>query len=559
MGVASPAAASPASMPSTGRPDAALLEMRSITKRFPGVLALSEVSFDVEAGEVHALVGENGAGKSTLMKILSGVYERDGGEILFKGKPYEPKSPRQAQVAGITTIYQELNQVPYLSVTENIFLGSELMRGPFVDWPAMDRQASQLLAKLHLDVDPRTQLDHLGVAQQQMVEVAKALHHKADLIIMDEPTSALSVREIEDLFGIIRELQAAGVAMIYISHHLDEAFAVSNRITVLRDGRQAGTYPTNDLNVDKLIRLMVGRDLSEQFPKQEAPRGQEVLRVEGLNQGSKLIDISFSAYAGEVLGIAGLVGAGRTELVRAIFGADAIDAGRIFVDGRPVRIHSPRDAIRHGIALLTEDRKQQGLVLQMSTRENITMAVLNRLTGGPFTSQGKEEAVAQGYIDSMAIKTPSQDQLAINLSGGTQQKVVLAKWMATSPKVLIFDEPTRGIDVGAKVEIYKLINEFAREGVAVLMISSELPEILGMSDRIMVIHEGRIAGFLDRAEATQERILELATGQELPASLVAIAQQVDQAIQQATSPDAQAGVEQSPVQSANQNTESSVL
>jgi ribose transport system ATP-binding protein len=540
MGVTAPAAATPASLPRAAAAapgtEAPLLEMRAITKRFPGVLALSEVSFDVRRGEVHALVGENGAGKSTLMKILSGVYARDGGEILFQGRPYAPKSPRQAQVAGITTIYQELNQVPYLSITENIFLGNELMRGPFVDWGAMHRQSSQLLAKLHLDVDPRTQLDRLGVAQQQMVEVAKALHHKADLIIMDEPTSALSVREIEDLFAIIRELQAAGVAMVYISHHLDEAFAVSDRITVLRDGRDTGTYPTRDLNVETLIRLMVGRDLSEQFPKEETPRGAEVLRVEGLRQGTRLRDINFSAYAGEVLGIAGLVGAGRTELVRAIFGADPIDAGRILIDGTPVPIRNPRDAIRHGIALLTEDRKQQGLVLKMSTRENITMAVLNRLTGSPFTSRPKEEALAQGYIDNMAIKTPSQDQLAINLSGGTQQKVVLAKWMATSPKVLIFDEPTRGIDVGAKVEIYKLINEFAREGVAVLMISSELPEILGMSDRIMVIHEGRIAGFLTRAEATQERILELATGQELPASLAALAQQVDQALEQVTGP-----------------------
>jgi ribose transport system ATP-binding protein len=536
MGVQTPAAVADRAAAANSLPSGAgapLLEMRAITKHFPGVLALADVSFDVRAGEVHALVGENGAGKSTLMKILSGVYARDGGEISFKGKPFNPKTPRQAQVAGITTIYQELNQVRYLSVTENIFLGSELMRGPFVDWPAMHRQASQLLAKLHLEVDPRTQLDRLGVAQQQMVEVAKALHHKADLIIMDEPTSSLSVREIEDLFGIIRELQAAGVAMIYISHHLDEAFAVSNRITVLRDGRHTGTYPTSDLDVDKLIRLMVGRDLSDQFPKEEAPRGPEVLRVEGLTQGERLIDMSFSAYAGEVLGIAGLVGAGRTELVRAIFGADPVDRGRIFIDGQELRVRSPRDAIRHGIALLTEDRKQQGLVLQMSARDNISMAVLDRLTPGVFTSQAKETALAQGYIDSMAIKTPSPEQLAINLSGGTQQKVVLAKWMATQPKVLIFDEPTRGIDVGAKVEIYKLINEFARQGVAVLMISSELPEILGMSDRIMVIHEGRIRGFLSRAEATQERILELATGQEVPAELAVVAQQVDQAILQA--------------------------
>lgn len=493
---------------------APLLEMRNITKRFPGVLALSDVSFDIRRGEVHALVGENGAGKSTLMKILSGVYARDGGEIFFKGEPYNVKSPRQAQVAGITTIYQELNQVQYLSVTENIFLGSERMRGPFIDWQSMHAAARALLAKLHLDIDPRVQLSTLGVGQQQMVEVAKALHHKADLIIMDEPTSALSVREIEDLFGIIKELQSTGVAIIYISHHLDEAFVVSNRITVLRDGHHIGTYASDQLDVDKLIRLMVGRDLSEQFPKETPGRGDEMLRVEDLVQGERIRGISFSAYAGEILGIAGLVGAGRTELVRAIFGADPYDHGQIYVSGQQVKIRNPRDAITHGIALLTEDRKQQGLVLQMSTRDNISMAILRRLTR-IFTDQGKETNLAQSYIDSMAIKTPSQDQLAINLSGGTQQKVVLAKWMATNPKVLIFDEPTRGIDVGAKVEIYKLMNELAREGVAIIMISSELPEILGMSDHIMVIYDGRVSGFLTRHEATQEKILQLATGNDL--------------------------------------------
>ena len=305
-----------------------LLEMRGIVKQFPGVLALADVDFDVKRGEVHALVGENGAGKSTLMKILSGVYQKDAGEILFNGAPVNFTNPRQAQHAGITTIYQELNQVPYMSVTENIFLGSELTRGPLVDWPAMHAQARALLAKLHLDIDPRTQLNRLGVGQQQMVEVAKALHRRSDLIIMDEPTSALSVREIEDLFAIIKELGESNVSIIYISHHLEETFVVSNRITVLRDGRQIATQPAANLNVDGLIRLMVGRNLSEKYPKEVAARGPEVLRVEGLNQGSKLHNISFSAYGGEVLGIAGLVGAGRTELVRCLFGADAIDSGQ---------------------------------------------------------------------------------------------------------------------------------------------------------------------------------------------------------------------------------------
>lgn len=502
---------------SDGSDSPLLLEMQHITKRFPGVLALHEVNFDVRRGEVHALVGENGAGKSTLMKILSGVYIRDGGDVIFKGQPVHFTTPRQAQIAGITTIYQELNQVAQMSVTENIFLGSEIERGVLVNWPEMHRQARQLLAKLHLEIDPRLPLSQLGVAQQQMVEVAKALHRRSDLIIMDEPTSALSVREIEDLFAIIHELKAQGVSIIYISHHLDETFQISDRITVLRDGRQITTQPTNTLNVDSLIRHMVGRDVSEQFPKEITPRGPEVLRVENLNQGDRLRNISFNAYAGEVLGIAGLVGAGRTELMRAIFGADLVDSGRFYIDGQPVTIHNPRDAIRHGIGLLTEDRKQQGLILKMSTRENITMSVLQQLTRGLMTNRRKEAALAQKFIDNLAIKTPSQNQLAINLSGGTQQKVVLSKWMATEPRVLIFDEPTRGIDVGAKVEIYKLMNQLARQGVAILMVSSELPEIMGMSDRIMVIREGEVTGFVNRTDypdtqALQEKIMEFATG-----------------------------------------------
>ncbi|MBZ0281422.1 MAG: sugar ABC transporter ATP-binding protein [Anaerolineae bacterium] len=486
--------------------------MRGITKRFPGVLALSDVTFDVHAGEVHALLGENGAGKSTLMKILAGVYTRDAGEIIFKGNPVNFTTPRQAQIAGITTIYQELNQIPQMSITENIFLGTELARGPLLDWAQMHEQARGLLAKLHLDIDPRTPISRLGVAQQQMVEVAKALHHQADLIIMDEPTSALSLHEIEDLFAIIHELKSNGVGIVYISHHLEETFEISDRISVLRDGHHVATEMTKALDVEKLIRLMVGRDLSEKFPKEVTPRGGEVLRVEGLTQGARLKNIGFSAYAGEVLGIAGLVGSGRTELVRAIFGADPIDAGQIFIDGKVVHIRSPRDAIRQGIGLLTEDRKQQGLVLTMTTRENTTLSVLERLTRLLFTSRSKETDLTQRYIDSLAIKTPTQDTPVINLSGGTQQKVVLSKWMATEPRALIFDEPTRGIDVGAKVEIYKLMNDLARQGVAIIMISSELPEVLGMSDRVMVISNGQVTGFLNRAEATQEKIMEYATG-----------------------------------------------
>lgn len=493
-----------------------LLAMHGISKRFPGVVALADVDFDVHPGEVHALVGENGAGKSTLMKIVAGVYTRDEGEVFLKGRSVAFTTPRQAQAAGITTIYQELNLIPQLSITENIFLGSELTRGggALLDWPEMHEQARLLLSKLHLNVDPRRPVGMLGVAQQQMVEVAKALHHRSDLIIMDEPTSALSVREIADLFAIIEELKASGVSIVYISHHLEENFEISDRVTVLRDGRHVTTSPTDTLNLDMLIRLMVGRDLSEKFPKEIIPRGAEVLRVEGLNQGNRLRDISFTAYAGEVLGIAGLVGAGRTELVRALFGADSIDSGVIYVDGKPVTIHSPRDAIRHGIALLTEDRKQQGLFLKMTMRDNITMAVLRTLNKGPFTNRPKESALASQYIDAIAIKTAGQNQIVMNLSGGNQQKVVLSKWLATAPRVLIFDEPTRGIDVGAKVEIYRQINDLARQGVAILMVSSELPEILGMSDRVMVISGGRVAGMMSREDATEEKIMEYATGSD---------------------------------------------
>lgn len=489
-----------------------VLEMHGITKRFPGVVALDSVSFDVHRGEVHALLGENGAGKSTLMKILAGVYQADGGDIIFKGQRVEFHTPKQAQVAGITTIHQELNQIPLLSVTENIFLGSEITRGPLINWTEMHKEARALLDRLHLDIDPRVMVSTLGVGQQQMVEVAKALHHKSDLIIMDEPTAALSLREIDDLFAIIRELKAHNVAVVYISHHLDEAFHIADRMTILRDGHHVATTRTTELDMDGLIRLMVGRTLDEQFPKEAAAQQAELLRVEGLTQGTRLRNISFSVKAGEVLGIAGLVGAGRTELLRAVFGADPIDAGDIYVDGKKIAINNPRDAIRSGIVLLPEDRKQQGLILGLPVRENVTLSVLRLLTRGPLIDRKKERALVKQYIDSIQIKVADQDNLVSSLSGGNQQKIVLSKWMATEPRVLLFDEPTRGIDVGAKVEIYRLINRFVKNGGAVVMVSSELPEVMGMSDRIMVIHEGEVTGFVDRHAATQEVLLEYATG-----------------------------------------------
>jgi len=488
-----------------------ILEMRSIDKRFPGVHALADVSMDVLPGEVHALVGENGAGKSTLMKILAGVYMPDGGEIVYKGQSYAPHTPREAIGAGIVTIYQELNLVPELSVTENMFLGTELHRGPLLEWRTMHARAKELLARLHLELDPRTVVSRLGVGQQQMVEVAKALLHKADLIIMDEPTASLSLREIDDLFQIVRELKDHGVSTIFISHHLDEAFVLADRITVLRDGRLVVTQPAAQLDKDRLIALMVGRELAEHAPKKPVPAGEEILRVEGLTRHGVFEEVSFSARAGEVVGLAGLVGAGRTEVVRAIFGADPVDAGSVFIHGQQVKIKSPRDAIDHGVALLTEDRKNQGLILIFDVRENISLPILDRLTRGPLTDKGRESDLAAGFIDRLAIKASSQQQLALNLSGGTQQKVVLSKWLAAEARVIIFDEPTRGIDVGAKAEIYQIMNELAAQGDTIIMVSSELPEILAMSDRVLVMAGGRIRGELTRAQATQERIMALAT------------------------------------------------
>ena len=505
----------PTATESTPAPPLPILEMRSIDKRFPGVHALDGVSMDVLPGEVHALVGENGAGKSTLMKILAGVYTADGGEIIYKGQPYAPHHPGEARDAGIVTIYQELNLVPEMSVAENMYMGMELTTGPLLDRRTMNQRARELLStRLHLDIDPGTAVGRLGVGQQQMVEVAKALLHEADIIIMDEPTASLSLREIADLFTIVNELKSHGVSTIFISHHLDETFELSDRTTVLRDGELVATLRTSELTTPELIQLMVGRDLADHDPKKPVEVGDEILRVEGLTRHGVFEDISFSARAGEVVGIAGLVGAGRTEVVRAIFGADPHDDGQVFIDGEPVSIKSPRDAIDHGIALLTEDRKNQGLVLLFDVRENISLAVLDRLTRTQLTDVGRERDIAAAFIERLAIKAASQEQEAMNLSGGTQQKVVLSKWLAAEARVIIFDEPTRGIDVGAKAEIYEIMNELAANGDTIVMVSSELPEILAMSDRILVMQGGRIRGELSRAEATQERIMHFATASD---------------------------------------------
>lgn len=513
-----------------------ILEMKGIRKVFPGVLALDDASFDLRRGEAHALIGENGAGKSTLAKILTGVYSKEEGEIILNGKRVEIKNPFHAKRLKISIIHQELNLVPHMSVAENIFIDfpGELCRFGFVKWGRLFAKAGVILRSLGLDVDPKTEVQSLGIALKQMVEVAKALALDSDIIIMDEPTSTLTDREILKLFETIRDLKRKGVAIVYISHRLEELKKICDRATVLRDGKNVDTVDLKFTDTRDLIRMMVGRELGERFPKSGITTGAEILRVEGLSRGNAFKDISFSLHKGEILGIAGLVGAGRTELARAIFGADRVDKGEIYWFGRRVRIRStadairlglgflpdkkrtsvssPLDAIRLGLGFLPEDRKSQGLVLKLSVQENISIAllVLGRITRWGVIRRKKERGIAQDYVNSLRIKTPHLAQCVKFLSGGNQQKVVLAKWMSTKPKMVIFDEPTRGIDVGAKVEVYQLMTDLAREGVGIIMISSDLLEILGMADRILVLHEGRLTGEVSGSEATEEKIMELA-------------------------------------------------
>jgi ribose transport system ATP-binding protein len=489
------------------------LAMRAVRKEFPGVVALDNVDFELRRGEVHVLLGENGAGKSTLMKILSGAYQKDDGEILLDGEQTEIRSPRHAQDLGIAIVYQEFNLVPQLSAAENIFLGREPCLPPgLVDKKRMADDARRLLDELGEAFDPLLPVKSLSVAHQQMVEVAKTLSMNATILIMDEPTSALTENEIENLFVTIRRLQAKGVSVVYISHRLQELFQIGDRVTVLRDGKYVGTYRIDETTPRQLVRLMADRDLTDHFPKRKAPLGDEVLRVESLSTRDKLDDVSFSLRRGEVLGIAGLLGSGRTELARAIFGADAIDAGQVSIRQEPVRISSPTAAIRRGIGFLTEDRKEQGLVLSLSLKHNIGLSNMDSLAPNAVINTRSLNALAQRFVDKLRIKTPSIAQKVVNLSGGNQQKVALAKWLARDVDVLIFDEPTRGIDVGAKVDIYELMNELAANGVGIIMISSELPEILGMSDRILVMSGGRVAREFSSGEATQEEVLGAALG-----------------------------------------------
>ncbi|HWR11269.1 MAG TPA: sugar ABC transporter ATP-binding protein [Rectinemataceae bacterium] len=493
-----------------------LIVVKNLNKSFPGVHALKDVQFDLYPGEVHTLVGENGAGKSTLMKVLSGVYQKDSGEVLLDGKPVSMPNPKAAQRLGISIIHQELNLMNHLTAAQNIFIGREPKKGPFLDEKALNKKASDLFAMLKMDIDPRVKIRELTIAKQQMVEIVKALSYDARVLIMDEPTAALNDAEIEELFAIIRDLRSKSVAIIYISHRMDELFRISDRITVMRDGQYVDTLKIGDTNLDRVISLMVGRTIDASVPQIDLSANKPVmLKVKGLSQGNVLKNINFEAKKGEILGFAGLMGAGRTEAARAIFGADPINAGEIWVNGRKVIIRRPVDAVRHGIGYLSEDRKRFGVAISMDVEMNSAMASMPRFTGFAGFVKNKEiRKAAMENVKKLSIKTPSLQQKLKFLSGGNQQKVVVAKWLIRNCDILIFDEPTRGIDIGAKQEIYTLLNELALAGKTIIMISSELPEILRLSHRIVVMCEGRITGELAASEATQEKIMKLATQRE---------------------------------------------
>ena len=489
-----------------------LIEARSITKTFPGVRALDNVDLELRAGETHILLGENGAGKSTLMKILSGAYAPDAGEVFIDGQKVEVFDPRVAQRMGVTIIYQDFNLIPYMNVAQNIFLGRFPMKYGLIDHKKMHADAAALLSSLNMFVDTHTLIVDLSTAQQQMVEVAKALSIKSKILIMDEPTSSLSERETEQLFATIHQLNAKGIGIIYISHRLQEIQEVGDRVTVLRDGQRVGQKTINEVTVDDLVGMMVGHSVAHMFKRDRQHRGAECLRVENLCKGKRLHDISISLHSGEVVGLAGLVGSGRTDLARAIFGVDPYDSGHIYLFGTAIRDVCASDMVDQGISLIPEDRKNQGLALILPVAENIVVSSLDRLFPKLFVSKTKENAIAMNYVEQLRIATPSTSRLAQYLSGGNQQKVVLAKWLCTKARIFIFDEPTRGVDVGAKAEIHGFMNELVKEGAAILMISSELPEVIGMSDRIYVMREGRIAAEIPHTEATQERIIESAMG-----------------------------------------------
>ncbi|MCI8556526.1 MAG: sugar ABC transporter ATP-binding protein [Lachnospiraceae bacterium] len=490
-----------------------ILTMKGIDKSFPGVHALDHVDLEVRKGEVHALMGENGAGKSTLMKVLTGIYTKDEGTITYEGREVEFSNPREAQDAGIVIVHQELNMMGHLTVAQNIFIGREIMNGKLIDDKKMNEEAKKLFDQLGIDIDPKETMSRLTVGKQQMCEIAKAISHEAKVIIFDEPSAALTEAEIEELFKIIRDLRDKQMGIVYISHRMDEIKVITDRVTVMRDGGYVGTLITKDSTKDDIINMMVGRVIYED-PKTESAVPKDapiVLKVEHLNAGRMVRDVSFELRKGEILGFSGLMGAGRTETARALFGADPKESGDIYVNGQKVDIKTPQDAVKCGIGYLSEDRKRYGIVVAKTIAENSTMASLENFMKGAFIDKKKENQVAQQYVETLKTKTPGVDQLVVNLSGGNQQKVVIAKWLVRNCDILIFDEPTRGIDVGAKSEIYQLMNELVAQGKSVIMISSEMTEILRMSDRIVVMCEGRKTGELDISEATQERIMHAAT------------------------------------------------
>ena len=494
-----------------------VLEMKDISKTFPGVKALDRVQLQVKPGEVHALMGENGAGKSTLMKILMGIYTKDdGGEILFDGKPYHVSNTKEAMDTGVAMIHQELNPILDMTVYENIFVGRELRKNGLVAKKAMIEESEKLIAECGLHVSPTDTLRNLTVAQCQLIEIIKAISVNAKVIVMDEPTAAITEREVELLFGHIRRLKAQGVAIIYISHRMDEIFTICDRVSVYRDGQYIGSGETKDLDEAQLIKMMVGREITDVFPKLEAEIGEVVFEAKHIVRAdNKVKDVSISVRRGEILGIGGLVGAGRSELVEGIFGMHKLSGGEIYVKGEKVTVHSPKDIIQKGVALVTEDRKVTGLNLSGTVNDNIAMVAIRKLLSNGLYSKTKARKAAQEYIGKLKIKTPSGDQIVGNLSGGNQQKVVIAKWLLNDPDIIILDEPTRGIDVGAKRDIYLLIGSLVQQGKAVIMISSEIPELMGVCDRIAVMSEGNLSGEVQRGEFSQERIMTLASAIEV--------------------------------------------
>ncbi len=488
------------------------LRMSGISKRFPGVIALDDVSLTVQPGEVHAVVGENGAGKSTLMKILAGAYTKDEGRIFLDGREVSIEGPLHAQHLGIAIIYQHLNMIPDLTASENIFVGRFPQKGGRIDFAAMNNAAADLLHEVGAKFPPTAVVASLSIADRQLIAIAKALSMNASIVVMDEPTSSLTPAEVEMLFGIVKKISDAGTSVIFISHHMDEIFSITDRVTVLRDGHCVGSWNTAELTEESIVSHMIGRTMDTMFPKEYSKKGDVVLEVRNLASAGLFENISFSLHRGEILGIGGLVGSGRTELVKTIFGDLPRAAGDVLIDGSPVIIDSPRDAVRAGIALIPEDRGHEGAILDDTVSRNISLPLLAKFFRGGRIDEASEKEFAQSYVDSLKIKTPTTEQKVEFLSGGNQQKVVLAKWFGTKPKILILDEPTRGIDVGAKAEIYRLVSRMTAEGVGVLMISSELPELMALSDRLLVMCRGRLAASMERAHATSERIMLAATG-----------------------------------------------